>query len=127
MSFITDTNRLITQSIDSYSRCDSNEQAMLRVLSVINKRIGQTKFKAVLSELGHCESFYRQKLHTQFTPEVRQALVQRGLINATREGLRIADHIADYLTRLCLNDGSFEDIIECAEIVVPIEPMYHWS
>jgi len=127
MSFITDTNRLIAQSIDSYSRCDSNEQAMLRVLSVINKRIGQTKFKAVLSELGHCESFYGQKLHTQFTPEARQALVQRGLINSTREGLRIADHLADYLTRICLNDGSFEDIIECAEIVVPIEPMYHWN
>jgi len=127
MSFITDTNRLIVQYIDSYSRCDSNAQAILRVLAVINKRIGQTKFKAVLSELGHCESFYRQKLHTYFTPEVRQALIQRGLINASREGICISNYLADHLTRLCLSDDSFEDIIECGEIVVPIEPMYHWN
>ncbi|NRA85526.1 MAG: hypothetical protein HRU22_17640, partial [Gammaproteobacteria bacterium] len=127
MSFITDTNCAIEQAIDRYLNCNAFERAILRILSVVDKRIGQTKFKAVLSELGHSESFYQQQLQTHFTPELKQKLIQQGLIDGTREGIKVSKFVADYLTVQTLIDNSFEDIIEFAEMVVPIEPAYHWN
>lgn len=127
MSFITETQIAIERSIGEYVRASKNQQAILRVLAVINKRIGQVKFKAVLAELSHSDAFGGLKLQTHFSQQLKAQFAGLGLISVDREGIKISDHLADYLTRLTIAEHSFEEIIDAAEFIVPVEPLYDWS
>ncbi|NRA72786.1 MAG: DEAD/DEAH box helicase [Gammaproteobacteria bacterium] len=126
MSFLQKIKIATAQGLLNYAACDQTEQIILRVLSVINKPIGQQRFKQVLSELSHSDNFSRQKLQKFYTPELKDKLASLSLINVGRDGIQISKYIADDLTKICLKDGSFEEIIDASEKIVPIEPLYHW-
>ncbi|MDP2562922.1 DEAD/DEAH box helicase [Psychrobium sp. 1_MG-2023] len=124
---ITKINLQIAQAIEGYQQCEPFEQAILRILAMVNKKIGQTKFKEVLAEVCFTEQFYQQKLKTKFTPELKKELTDKGLLDVSVEGLSISPYLANYLTELCVADESFEDILFAAEAVVPVLQINYWQ
>ncbi len=126
MLFLSDVAAKIEQAVTQYQSCKPAEQAILRVLSIVNKRIGQVKFKKILSELSHSDAFYQQKLQIAFTPEFREMAGDKGLLDVTKDGVRISPFIEDHLTRLSIGDNSFEQIIDHSENVMPITQFDYW-
>lgn len=126
MSFIRNTQGAIRRAISLYQQCEPNQQAILRVLAVIYKPISPAKLKAVLTELTHFDSF-EQQLVVAFTPQLREELLTLGLVQASGQGIKINDFLANYLCKACVIDGSFEEIIDAAEQVVPVQQVMHWA
>jgi len=127
MSFLTNINITIYKQTALYKTCSPVEQIILRVLAVINHRIGQAKFKQILQELSHADAFNRLKLDGQFTIEMKQHLEMQGLISATQEGIKLSPYLADYLTRITLEEESFEGVVDVIERIYPVISAYSWG
>jgi len=127
MSFVTNTEATIRRLINLYQQCDPSQQVILRILAVIHKKIGQAKFKAVLGELAHFDSFNQLNFTQYFSPQVREQLVNSGLIEVNAKGIKINVQLANYLCQLCVDDGSYEEIVDAAELVVPVQQLMRWA
>jgi len=127
MSFVTNTQAAIRRLISLYQQCDDGHQALLQILAVIYKKIGQAKFKTVLVELGRLDSFNHVNLTQAFTPAAREQLADLGLIDVSSKGMSINPLLANYLCHRCAEDGSYEEIGDAAERVVPVQQIMHWA
>jgi len=127
MPFITNSEATIRRLISLYQACKPQEQTILRVLAVTHKRVGQTKFKAILGELKHFDSFSGTNLASLFTPKLRDLWVNLAIIDSTAKGLIVHTLLANYLCELSVEDGSYEEIIDAAEQVVPVHQVMHWA
>jgi len=127
MSFLTNIDIAIYKHKALYNACDPAQQIILRILAVINHRLGQAKFRKVLQELSHADVFNRLKLHTLFTNEVRDSLVIQGLISLSQDGIKLSPYLADELTRLSLEEESFEGIVDVVERIHPMMSAYSWG
>jgi SNF2 family DNA or RNA helicase len=127
MSFFTNIDIAIYKHKALYNACDPAQQIILRILAVVNHRFGQSKFKQVLQELSHADVFNRLKLQSIFTVEVRDALVVQGLITINQDGIKLSPYLADELTRLSLEEESFEGIVDVVERIHPMMSAYSWG
>jgi len=127
MSFLTNIDIAIYKHKALYNACDPSQQIILRILAVINHRLGQAKFRKVLQELSHADVFNRLKLHTLFTNEVRDSLVVQGLMTVSQDGIKLSPYLADELTRCSLEEESFEGIVDVVERIHPMMSAYSWG
>ena len=61
MSFLTNIDVAIYKHKALYNACDPAQQLVLKVLAVINLRLGQAKLRQILQELSHSDVFNRIK------------------------------------------------------------------
>lgn len=127
MSFVTNTQAAIRRAINLYQQCDDGHQMLLQILAVINKRISQAKFKGVLTELVHFDSFNQNDLSALFTPQAKDKLLLAGLIDINAKGIAINEVLANYLCRLCASNGSYEEVVDAAEKIAPVHQLMHWA
>lgn len=127
MSFLTKIDVAIYQHRALYAACSVTEQITLRVLAVINHRVGQAKFRQILQELSHVDAFNRMKLYSAFTNDVRDNWLVQDLVSITQDGIKISPYLADELTREALTEGAFEAITEVVERVHPMMAAYSWG
>ena len=127
MSFLTNIDVAIYKHKALYNACEPAQQLVLKVLAVINLRLGQAKLRKILQELSHSDVFNRIKLHNAYTNEVRDAWVLQDLVSVTQDGILLTPYLADELTRQSLGEGSFEAITEIVERVHPMMSAYSWG
>lgn len=127
MSFVTNTQAAIRRVISLYQQGDEQEQLLLQVLAVVNKRVSQTKFKGILKELSHFDSFEQSNLSAHFTPELKDKLVLAGLIDVNAKGIKLVDVLANKLCQICADNGRYEEIVDAAELVAPVHQLMHWA
>lgn len=127
MSFLTNIDVAIYKHKALYNALASDQQLVLKVLAVINHRLGQAKFRQILQELSHLDEFNRIKLHNTFSHEVRDEWIVQDLVSVTQDGILLTPYLADELTREALDEGAFEAITEVVERVHPMMSAYSWG
>lgn len=127
MTTLTNRADAVERIVTVYQQCSDSQQTILRVLAVVNKWVSQTKFIAVLNELEHFDSFAGQQLAQRFNVDVKKRFASDGLIEVSAKGMKISVELAAHLCRLCAMNNSYDEIVDAAELIVPVVPIMHWQ
>lgn len=104
----------------------ADEQAILRVLSVICEPINQTTLQQVLDGLGWSGADAAPLARLIGKP-LRERLLKQGLIERHGNALACHPDLLEPLTRATVADGNFEEIVAAAERIVPTRMRNAWD
>ncbi|KMT64381.1 DEAD/DEAH box helicase [Catenovulum maritimum] len=127
MKISANIQQQITEKYTEYQKLDDVEKICLKLLAVIHKPIGISKFGQILKFVGELGLFETITRKSQLAAEKRQALVQNEFIIHSKEGLKITPLLANKLTEECIIEHSLNPILHAAEQVAPVRHALYWQ
>ena len=110
----------------AFDALSQDEQAILRVLSVICEPVNQTTLQQVLDVLGWTGADGAPLARRMGKP-LRERLLERRLIEQHGNALACHPDLLEPLTRATVADGSFDGIVAAAERIVPTRMRNAWD
>jgi superfamily II DNA or RNA helicase len=116
----------MTELVRAFDALSGEEQAILRVLSVICEPVNQTTLQQVLDMLGWTGAD-GTPLARWMGKSLRERLLEQGLLEKHGNALACHPDLLEPLTRATVADGSFGEIVSAAERIVPTRMRNAWD